>query len=118
VVSIDDCARASKALQRWLDDSRLLGEDYVIEVSSPGIERRVARPQDFRRFAGRRVRVRCRTLVDGKRNFEGILEAAGEDGITVREGEQRFALSYAIVARANLAVEPREGGKGHGDQPQ
>lgn len=61
-VSADDCARASRALERWLEGPGGLGECYRLEVSSPGIERPVVFPEHWRRFAGREVRLRTSAL--------------------------------------------------------
>jgi ribosome maturation factor RimP len=57
-VTVDDCARVSRALERWLDEHPDLPDRYVLEVSSPGVERPLVRRRDFVRFAGREVDVR------------------------------------------------------------
>ncbi len=54
-VTVDDCARVSRALESWLDEHDEIPERYVLEVSSPGVERPLTRPQDWERFAGDRV---------------------------------------------------------------
>jgi ribosome maturation factor RimP len=57
-ITIDQCAEVSRALEAWLDGTGLLGPRYVLEVSSPGIERPVRWPEHWARYVGRRVRVR------------------------------------------------------------
>jgi ribosome maturation factor RimP len=54
-VTVDDCARVSRALESWLDEHDEIPEQYVLEVSSPGIERPLTRPRDWERFAGKPV---------------------------------------------------------------
>ena len=54
-VTLDDCARVSRALESWLDEHDEIPERYVLEVSSPGVERPLTRPQDWERFAGEPV---------------------------------------------------------------
>ncbi len=54
-VTVDDCARVSRALESWLDEHDEIPERYVLEVSSPGIERPLTRPEDWERFAGKPV---------------------------------------------------------------
>jgi len=54
-VTVDDCARVSRALESWLDEHDEIPERYVLEVSSPGIERPLTRPRDWERFAGNPV---------------------------------------------------------------
>ncbi len=56
-VTVDDCATASRALEAWLDGSGFAGGRYVLEVSSPGLERPLRRPEEWRRFAGRKAEV-------------------------------------------------------------
>ena len=57
-VTVDDCAKVSRALEAWLDEDGDMPERYVLEVSSPGVERPLVRPRDWERFAGRPVVVR------------------------------------------------------------
>lgn len=61
-ISIDECAEVSRSLEAWLDASRLLGPRYLLEVSSPGIERPLRRPQHWGRYLGHEVRVRLPDL--------------------------------------------------------
>lgn len=107
-VSIDDCVRASKALEARIDASGVLGtERYVLEVSSPGMDRRLTRAADWKRFAGRKVNVKSAAL-GGRLEGEIVEVEAGESGelITLRDAvgvEHRVAL--ADVAEARLAVQ-------------
>jgi len=105
LVTVDQCARASKALSRHLDESGLFGEDYALEVSSPGLERRVARARDFIRFVGRQVRIRTRQPVEGRKKFEGAIEKADETMVTLAQEEAPLTLTYEDIARANLVYE-------------
>lgn len=73
-VTIDDCARASRYLEDWLEDKKMLPETYVLEVSSPGVERPLVRPKDWERFVGESVMVQTYTRDVGERSrFEGQL---------------------------------------------
>ncbi|MEX2527988.1 MAG: ribosome maturation factor RimP [Gemmatimonadota bacterium] len=75
-VSVDDCARVSRALEPWLDEHPAFGEKYVLEVSSPGVERPLVRYRDWVRFIGSRVQVKgTDVLVPGNRRVEGRLES-------------------------------------------
>jgi ribosome maturation factor RimP len=80
-VTADDCAVVSRALERWLDDSGVLGGRYVLEVSSPGIERPLRWIEHWRRFTGRDVRVR----LPGSGRIEAtIVRVEQEDRIVLR----------------------------------
>jgi len=104
-VTVELCARASRLLESLLDESGRFGTDYAIEVSSPGIDRRLARVEDFARFAGRLVRIRLKAPLDGKRNLEAAIVAATPEKITLAVGEQQLELTYGQLARANLVFD-------------
>lgn len=83
-VTLDDCARVSRALEEYLDAQAELGGRYVVEVSSPGIERPLIRPRDFERFKGREIAVKGYDVIAGRsRRLEGELLGRFED----QEGE-------------------------------
>ena len=80
------------------------GYNGSLEVSSPGIERPLTKPEHFRRFVGREVKVRVEEPVGGRRNFTGVIERAGEKDFVLKllEGEAEVELPFGSVARANL----------------
>jgi ribosome maturation factor RimP len=65
-VTVDDCARVSRALEAWLDEHEELSDRYVLEVSSPGVDRPLVRARDFERFRGERVAVKGKEVLLGK----------------------------------------------------
>jgi ribosome maturation factor RimP len=77
-------------------------ERYALEVSSPGIERPLTKPEHFRRFVGRRARVRTRGDHDGRRNFTGELLGATDDEVTVAADTGVVSIAYAEIHRSNL----------------
>jgi ribosome maturation factor RimP len=105
-VSVDDCARASRAIEARLDASRLVGERYVLEVSSPGIERPLRRPDDWRRFAGQAAVVTAPPLPAGKAEVT-ILGLEGEPGAEVALVRDRKGVEHRLplgeVSQARLA---------------
>jgi ribosome maturation factor RimP len=79
------------------------GYDGPIEVSSAGIERPLTRPEHFRRFVGHEAKVRIGEPLDGRRNFTGVIERAGEDAFVLRLSEgAEVELPFGSVTRANL----------------
>jgi ribosome maturation factor RimP len=103
-VTVDDCARVSRALEGRLDASGLVGDRYVLEVSSPGAERPLRGPDDWRRFAGRTASVKSDAL-GGRAEVEvlGLEGAAGSEVAVVRtaQGEER-RVPLAAVQEARL----------------
>ena len=102
-VSVDDCARVSRALEARLDESELVPERYVLQVSSPG-DRPIRNAAEWRRFVGRWVSV---LAPDHGGRFEGrILEIAGDGGAeqaTLEVDGKRRQLPLAAVKEARLA---------------
>jgi ribosome maturation factor RimP len=102
-VTVDDCARASRALEARLDADGGLGERYVLEVSSPGVERPLLKPADWRRFAGQKAKVLSDAL--GGREEVEIVALEGDTGaevVVVRDGrgaERRVPLVQVREAR-------------------
>lgn len=94
--------------------TRLLSDllvDYSLEVSSPGPERPLTKPEHFRRFVGRRVRVRTREEIGGHRSFTGRLTDADEDHVRVEAGAGEVSIPLQAVRRSNLLPEEEEEGE-------
>ena len=104
-VTVQDCARASRILRTHLDTTRYGPDNYGIEVSSPGIERRIGRSRDFNRFAGRTVKLRLRTPVDGRRRLEATIRNANEEQLTVEWDGVEVTIPLAQISRANLTYD-------------
>jgi ribosome maturation factor RimP len=105
-VSVEDCASVSRDLSALLDVEEVVPTAYVLEVSSPGLDRALRQLDDYRRFAGRRAKIVMAAPVDGQTYFKGRL--GGTDGETVViEGEdgRRHRVPVSTITRANLEVE-------------
>jgi len=94
-VDIALCERVTGALRDLL-------ESYSLEVSSPGPERPLTKPEHFRRFLGRRVRVRTREEVAGHKSFTGRLTDADDESVSVDSGDGPVAIPLTAVRRSNL----------------
>ena len=95
------CSRVVSAVSPALESE---GYDGMIEVSSPGIERPLTRPDHFLRFIGHEAKVKVDEPIDGRRNFTGTIERAGDEEFTLKlsEGEAEVELPFGSVVRANL----------------
>ncbi len=80
-------------------------EHYALEVSSPGPQRPLTKPQHFRRFLGRRARVRTRDEHDGRRSYTGELVGASDDTVTIAAETGVVAIPYGDITRSNLVEE-------------
>jgi ribosome maturation factor RimP len=97
-VSLALCERVTQHLAE-------LRERYALEVSSPGPQRPLTKPQHFRRFLGRKARVRTRDQRDGHRTFTGELVGASEEEVTIAADTGVVAIPYADITRSNLVEE-------------
>lgn len=104
-VSLADCQNVSRDLSTALDVSEGVVPTgaYRLEVSSPGIERPLITPADFRRFAGREVRVASIRPIEGRRRFQGVLQGlADEEAVKVQQDGATFEIPLADITKANL----------------
>ena len=105
-LGVDDCARVSRAVEARLDESRIAGERYVLEVSSPGVERPLRTVAEWRRFVGQSAVVTAPPLPGGKAEIE-IVAVEGEPGaevVVMRDGRGvEHRLPHADIAQARLA---------------
>jgi len=117
-VGIDDCQRFSGAFERLLDERDPIEESYVLEVSSPGLDRPIQTDDDVRRNTGRRVEVELREPVEGSRSFRGVLQGLRGDALLLRpDGGPEIELPRPLVMRARQEMELRpheKRGKGRG----
>jgi ribosome maturation factor RimP len=101
-VTVDDLSRLSRELRDVLEVHGPGDAGFALEVSSPGVNRRLTRPAHFERYVGRRVRVRTEEPVLARRNFLGILTAASDAEIALRlEDGAIVQIPLAAIARAN-----------------
>lgn len=82
-VSIDDCEAVSKRVGSILDEKDPIEQSYILEVSSPGLDRPLKRDEDFIKFKGKDVEVRLYKAIDGKKVFEGKLEGIIDNKIVI-----------------------------------
>jgi ribosome maturation factor RimP len=94
-VSLDLCERVTKDLAE-------IREEYALEVSSPGTERPLSKPEHFRRYLGRRARVRTRGQHDGRRSFTGELMSASDSEVTVAADTGVVTIPYGEITRSHL----------------
>jgi ribosome maturation factor RimP len=91
--------------ERVTNQLRDLLSRYSLEVSSPGLDRPLTKPDHFRRFRGRRVRVRMREAIGGRRSFTGTIADADERAVRVEESGHEFEIPMAGIHRSNLVPE-------------
>ena len=110
-MDVEDCAKLSRALSEVLEAADPISEEYVLEVSSPGIDRPLTAPEDFARFAGHEARAELMRGLDGRRRFKGLL--IGLEGtdvvmdVTEANETRRVKFPLADVWDAKLVLTDR-----------
>ena len=104
-VTVDHCARASRHLGAVLDAEDAIPGAYVLEVSSPGLERRFFTPQQMQAYLGREVEVRLNLPQVGRRRLKGALARVEGESIVVAEDKGEVAVRWELVKQAHLVHE-------------
>jgi ribosome maturation factor RimP len=99
--SVDDLSRVSRRLSDLLDAEDAIGGAYTLEVSSPGINRPLKRPEHFARFVGKRIRVRTRDMIEGRRSFLGILGQVLGDGVILTQEGKQYQIPFSMIDKSN-----------------
>lgn len=105
-VTLNDCEAVSRDLSAILDVEDLIPHAYTLEVSSPGLDRTLSRPEHFTRFTGHRVRIKTYQLVKGQKLFQGTLIGFADDVVRIElENSELVELPYNDIAKASLEIE-------------
>ena len=105
-VSHKDCEAVSNQLSVILDVEDLVpGPQYILEVSSPGLDRKLTKPAEFERFAGRLARISTTEPVENQKFFEGRLAGVADGKVQIEVRGRMFALPMEGIRKANLVVE-------------
>ncbi len=99
--NMDELSQVSRELSALLDVHDVVEGAYTLEVSSPGINRPLKLPEHFKPFVGKRVRVRTRELIQGRRSFLGPLLDVSPDKIAVNQDGTRFEIPFAVIEKSN-----------------
>ncbi|HEY3011515.1 MAG TPA: ribosome maturation factor RimP [Gemmatimonadales bacterium] len=109
-VTADDCAAISRSLERFLESRALVGPRYVLEVSSPGVERPLRWPEHWRRFIGRQARIRADSL-PGRNRVEILSVPDNEHVVLRREDGTEVTLAFETIREATLVADVEVFGK-------
>lgn len=116
-ISLDEIVEISGELSRLLDEQDPIPGRYALEVASAGIERPLVRPEDYLRFRGSRVKVRCDAPIEGQRVFTGTIRAAGDDSFVLDVDDRSVVeIPFVAVAKARLVADWEKELKGLGSE--
>jgi ribosome maturation factor RimP len=101
-ISLEDCEAVSRQVSAMLDVEDPIAGDYSLEVSSPGLNRRLVKAAHFERFAGENVKVKLKRLFEGRRNFKAKLVGYVEPNVILQEGKSKFLIPLQEIDTARV----------------
>lgn len=106
-VTLDDCEMVSRDLGAALDVEDIVSHAYRLEVSSPGLDRTLTKPEHFMRFLGRKIRIKTYAPIRGQKVFRGVLRGFHGDGLDFQpdNGIESMRFTLADISKASLEVE-------------
>lgn len=104
-IGTEDCEKVSRFLSEKLDEEDVIEQNYFLEVSSPGMDRELMRPEHYQRYTGRQVEVKLYQSIDGSKNINGILDGINGEKIKITdESGNELELDLKDIASTKLAV--------------
>lgn len=105
-VSLEDCEAVSRSIGAFMDAADPIRDAYTLQVSSPGLERKLTRTEHYKKVIGEMIDVKCYRAQDGKKTFCARLKDADDDHIVIEDEEKGdVTLSYDDIAKASLHFE-------------
>ena len=103
-MTVDDCADISRTVSAILDVEDPISGAYMLEVSSPGLDRPLVRPRDFERFAGFEAKIELRRPVNGRKRYRGTVLGYADDVVTIEMEDGPAALPFGDIDSAKLVI--------------
>jgi ribosome maturation factor RimP len=104
-ITVDDCADISRQISAVLDVEDPISSAYMLEVSSPGLDRPLLKPEQYARYKGHKVRVRTVSAVLGRKKFNGPMTQVDDQGIVVDVDGELYDIPFDVIDKANLVAE-------------
>ena len=104
-IGLDDCEKVSKALSSALDEEDPIPHNYVLEVSSPGLDRPLKNEKDFERFKGYRIKVKTFSPIEGRKTFDGYLVGLNDGKIVLNVESEEMQIPRDQVSSVRLVPE-------------
>ncbi|MBQ3334315.1 MAG: ribosome maturation factor RimP [Eubacteriaceae bacterium] len=104
-IGLDDCEKVSRHLSAFLDEADPIESNYLLEVSSPGLERRLSRVKHFQDNIGKTIDIRLYRALGGKKKMTVILKDADDEGIIIVDGDDTTTIKYEDISKASLHFE-------------
>ena len=104
-IGVEDCADISRKVSDWLDEEDFIPENYILEISSPGLGRQLKKDKDLIRENGKEVEVKLYKALDRQKEFSGTLKGFDEKTVTIQDGETERVFDRSNIALIRLALD-------------
>ncbi len=104
-ISIEDCSKVSRQIGAVLDVENIIPVAYILEVSSPGMDRVLFTPKQYQDYIGDTIKIRTRTPISERRNFKGSLVKTSDTIVTIKVDNQEFEIPFESIDRARLVLD-------------
>ena len=101
-ISVEQCAKLSRAVSEVFDAADPIPGEYMLEVSSPGMDRPLFTLEQFAAHVGEQVKIKLRSPFDGRRNFQGLLRGVEDQDVVVLVDDHEFLLPIDLIDKANI----------------
>ncbi|GGE53689.1 ribosome maturation factor RimP [Streptosporangium jomthongense] len=101
-IGIDDCEKVSRQISGVMDVEDPIQTEYTLEVSSPGMDRPLFRPEQYQAFVGHKVQIRLRMAFEGRRRFQGVIKGVEGDDIVVVVDDHEYLLPFDSIEKAHI----------------
>ena len=103
-MTADDCESLSRALSAILDVEDIIAGRYLLEVTSPGIDRPLVKLQDYDRFKGREAKIETLLPIDGRKRFKGLLKGVQGNQVLIDFEGNEIAIDFSAISKAKLVL--------------
>lgn len=103
-ITVDDCAKVSRAVSDFLDEKDPIKEKYTLEVSSPGLDRPLTKPAHFERFKGFEAKIETLEKVENHKRFKGKIADVTDQNVVIDVEGQQFVIPFELVSKAKLVI--------------
>lgn len=103
-ITVDDCAKVSRALSEVLDDKDPISDKYNLEVSSPGLDRPLTKLAHFERFAGNEVKIETDTAVENRKRFRGELLGVDGESVVLKMDDAEYKIPFENISKAKIIL--------------
>ena len=117
-ITVEDCAKVSRALSDVLDEKDPITDKYNLEVSSPGLDRPLTKLEHFVRFAGNEVKIETDELIENRKRFKGVLNGVQGSDIELEMDNQKYLIPFSAISKAKIILTDELLAKWEAEHPQ